>query len=138
MTHRSIACMIPPALVLAVAMSSGASGKGTETTNRNGAHLLSAGDADGAAAADDVQQKGRYKKQGSNCEWDANDTGPDQCAPLTKGRFKKTGDTCSWAFNDTGPDQCRPPKGRWAKAGSRCVWRPKDTGPDQCNPRQPR
>ena len=27
------------------------------------------------------QQNGRYQKQGNRCEWDANDSGPDQCNP---------------------------------------------------------
>ena len=132
--------MIPPALLLAIAMSPGPSGRDTQATSRNGAHLLYAGDS-GLATRDAglaIQQKGRYKKQGNNCEWDANDSGPNQCTPLTKGRFKKSGDSCTWAFNDTGPDQCRPAKGRWTKSGHRCVWRPNDSGPDQCNPRQPR
>ena len=35
-----------------------------------------------AVTASDAQQKGRYKKQGANCEWDANDTGPNQCTPV--------------------------------------------------------
>ena len=49
-----------------------------------------------AVAMSDAQQKGRYKKQGANCEWDANDTGPNQCTPVAKGRFKKDGDACRW------------------------------------------
>jgi hypothetical protein len=136
-THRSIVCMIAPALMLGVVMSSGAVGRNREATSRSVAPLVYAGDSNGTAAGE-TQQKGRYKKQGNSCEWDANDSGPNQCTPLTKGRFKKTGDICAWAANDTGPDQCRPAKGRWAKAGSRCVWRSNDSGPDQCNPRQPR
>src|SRR5437762_626999 len=143
-THRSIACVIPPALLLAVAMSPAALGRDPQAAVRNGVHPLYASDAGLATHnASDVsarvaQPKGRYKKQGKTCEWDATDSGPNQCTPLTKGRFKKTGDTCSWAFNDTGPDQCRPAQGRWTKCRTRCVWRPNDTGPDQCNPRQPR
>jgi hypothetical protein len=87
-----------------------------------------------AAAA----QKGRYKKEGDNCVWDANDSGPNQCEPLTKGRFKKDGDRCVWEFNESGPDQCTPRGGRFKKEGDRCVWTANDSGPNQCNPRKPR
>jgi hypothetical protein len=82
--------------------------------------------------------KGRYKKEGDNCVWDANDSGPNQCEPLTKGRFKKDGDRCVWESNDSGPDQCTPRGGRFKKEGDRCVWTANDSGPNQCNPRQPR
>jgi len=91
-----------------------------------------------AVAASDAQQKGRYKKQGANCEWDANDTGPNQCTPVAKGRFKKDGDACRWDANDAGADQCRPASGRWKKDGDACTWAASDSGPDQCNPRQAR
>jgi hypothetical protein len=91
-----------------------------------------------AVAAGSAQQKGRYKKQGATCEWDANDTGPNQCTPATRGRFKKDGDTCRWDANDNGADQCRPASGRWKKDGDSCVWNASDSGPDQCNPRTPR
>ena len=91
-----------------------------------------------AVAAGSAQGKGRYKKQGATCEWDANDTGPNQCTPATKGRFKKSGDTCRWDANENGPDQCRPASGRWKKDGSACNWSASDSGPDQCNPRQAR
>lgn len=91
-----------------------------------------------ATLADGVQQKGRYKQQGDNCVWDANDSGPDQCTPRTAGRFKKEGDKCVWATGDRGPDQCTPPKGRWKQEGDKCVWNPDDEGPNQCNPRRPR
>ena len=92
----------------------------------------------GASAAP-LQAKGRYKKEGDNCVWDANDGGPNQCTPQTRGRFKKGGDdSCTWVANDRGPDQCTPAKGRWKKGGSGCVWDSKDSGPNQCNPRQPR
>ena len=90
-----------------------------------------------AVATGDAQQKGRYKKNGANCEWDANDTGPNQCTPTTKGRFKKDGDSCRWDANDNGPDQCRP-TGRWKKDGDACNWASGEAGPDQCNPRSPR
>jgi len=89
-------------------------------------------------AAGEPQTKGRYKKQGSSCVWDANDTGPNQCEPFTAGRFKKEGNNCVWDGNDRGRDQCKPPSGRFKKEGDRCVWTPGDTGPNQCNPRRPR
>jgi hypothetical protein len=85
-----------------------------------------------------TQAKGRYKKQGANCVWDANDSGPNQCTPLRKGRFKKSGDSCVWTAAENGEDQCRPAKGRFKKQGTACVWSEADTGPDQCNPRRPR
>jgi hypothetical protein len=132
--------MIPPALLLALAMSPGVSGRDTQAASLSATHPLYGRDARRATRDSGLasQHKGRYKKQGNNCEWDANDSGPNQCTPLTKGRFKKSGDTCAWAANDVGPDQCRPAKGRWAKSDSQCRWRPNDNGPDQCNPRQPR
>ena len=64
-----------------------------------------------AVAVSDAQQKGRYKKQGANCEWDANDTGADQCRPAS-GRWKKDGDACTWAASESGPDQCNPRQAR--------------------------
>ena len=91
-----------------------------------------------AASLSSGEQKGRYKKQGDKCVWDANDEGPNQCTPPAKGRFKKEGDKCKWDANDTGADQCRPKTGRFKQEGNRCVWSPNDSGPDQCNPRQPR
>ena len=81
-------------------------------------------------------QAGRYKKQGQSCVWDSNDSGPNQCTPLTAGRFKKSGDTCVWDANDKGADQCKPPSGRFKKDGDKCVWSASDSGPNQCNPRQ--
>jgi hypothetical protein len=84
------------------------------------------------------QDKGRYKKDGSHCVWDANDSGPNQCTPRTAGRFKKNGDACVWDAADRGPDQCTPPSGRWKTDGDRCVFDARDSGPNQCNPRQPR
>jgi hypothetical protein len=80
---------------------------------------------------------GRYKKQGNNCVWDASDSGPNQCTPVTRGRFKKEGNACVWR-DDPGEDQCRPAKGRFKRAGRTCRWDSNDSGPDQCNPRQPR
>ncbi len=108
MTYRPIARLVPFVFALAVAV----------------------------AATSAAGEQGRYKKQGDNCEWDANDSGPNQCTPAVKGRFKKSGDACTWDSNDQGPDQCRPPKGRWKKEGSGCSWNGNDSGPDQCNPRQ--
>lgn len=100
---------------------------------------LSAAAAVGAGASREAAaQKGRYKKEGDNCVWDASDSGPNQCEPLTKGRFKKDGDRCVWEFNESGPDQCTPRGGRFKKEGDRCVWAANDSGPNQCNPRKPR
>jgi hypothetical protein len=110
--------------------SVGAAGE-TSATLRPTVHVSS---VDTAA----LQAKGRYKKDGENCVWDVNDSGPNQCTPQTAGRFKKSGDSCVWDANDRGRDQCTPPSGRWKTQGSRCVWDPKDSGPNQCNPRQPR
>jgi hypothetical protein len=86
----------------------------------------------------DAQTKGRYKRQGDECQWDPSDTGPNQCTPQTEGRFKQDGDKCEWAANDRGPNQCTPKKGRFKKEGDKCVWNGEDSGPNQCNPRQPR
>jgi hypothetical protein len=61
-----------------------------------------------AFAAPDAMAQGRYKKDGNKCEWDARDSGPNQCTPAVKGRFKKDGNTCRWDANDNGPDQCDP------------------------------
>jgi hypothetical protein len=100
--------------------------------------LLSAFVLSVSASAGDARQKGRYKKQGDACVWEANDSGPDQCTPQTAGRFKKHGDACVWDASDRGADQCRPKTGRWKTEGSRCVWETNDSGPDQCNPRRPK
>jgi hypothetical protein len=81
------------------------------------------------------QNKGRYKVQGDNCLWDANDSGPNQCTPRARGRFKDQGGSCVWAADDDGADQCKPPQGRWKVDGDRCYWDGKDSGPNQCNPR---
>jgi hypothetical protein len=91
-----------------------------------------------SVAAGESQNKGRYKKQGDKCVWDANDGGPNQCTPQTTGHFKKEGDGCVWDAQSSGDDQCRPATGRFKKEGSRCEWNAKDSGPDQCNPRQPK
>ena len=115
MTHRSVGRMVAGTLVLAVTVLGGT-----------------------ASSADVAQAKGRYKKQGDKCVWDASDSGPNQCTPRTKGRFKKTGDTCVWDANDAGADQCRPSTGRFKTEGNRCVWNATDSGPDQCDPRKPK
>jgi hypothetical protein len=94
----------------------------------------------GAYVTVSAQEKGRFKQEGDNCVWDANDGGPNQCTPVTPGRFKKGGDdSCTWDANDKGPDQCKPPKGRWKTGGDgSCSFDPKDDGPNQCNPRRAR
>jgi len=91
--------------------------------------------AAGITALGEPQEKGRFKKQGDKCVWDANDSGPNQCTPVTRGRFKKEGVNCVWDAKDSGDDQCRPKSGRWKKEGNRCVWNASDSGPDQCDPR---
>ena len=83
-----------------------------------------------------AQKKGRYKKDGDKCIFDANDSGPDQCTP-PKGRYKKEGDRCVWVAGEDGGNQCTP-KGRWKKDGDRCYFDAKDEGPDQCMPPKPR
>jgi hypothetical protein len=106
------------------------------TTNRTAAVLLVVALATAGVAAVDSQSKGRYKKEGAICIWDVNDSGPNQCMPLTPGRFKKDGDRCVWSGTDVGADQCRPPQGRFKKEGTACVWNAQDGGPDQCNPKR--
>ncbi len=127
--------MLTPALAFAIAASSGPLPGGARLTDNA---VLTASSPHAGDTSSVVQAKGRYKKQGDNCVWDAADGGPDQCTPQTKGRFKKGGDdSCKWDANDVGADQCRPPKGRWKKGGDNsCVWDANDGGPDQCNPRQ--
>jgi hypothetical protein len=131
MNRRSIALVLPSAVLLTLAISPIAPFTRSEST---------AADSIGAPRLPpaEVQQKGRYKQQGDNCVWDENDGGPNQCAPQVKGRFKKgTNDSCAWDANDVGSDQCRPPKGRWKKGGDNsCAWDANDSGPDQCNPRK--
>jgi hypothetical protein len=58
-----------------------------------------------AAAAE-----GRWKLGGDgSCSWDPDDSGPDQCSPIS-GRWKLGGDgSCYWDANDSGPNQCEPP-----------------------------
>jgi hypothetical protein len=120
-------------MTLAVAASSGSWPVGAAVTS---SAVLTASTMDAGDASPVVQAKGRYKKQGGNCVWDATDGGPDQCTPRTKGRFKKGGDdSCKWDANDAGADQCRPSTGRWK--GWRCTWDANDGGPDQCNRGRP-
>jgi hypothetical protein len=99
--------------------------------------LSSAAEAYGTVSS---QEKGRYKTEGDNCVWAANDSGPNQCTPVTRGRFKKgANDSCAWDSNDSGADQCKPPQGRWKKGnGDSCSWDANDSGPNQCNPRRAR
>jgi pimeloyl-ACP methyl ester carboxylesterase len=83
---------------------------------------------------------GRYKIIDTQCVWDPNDSGPDQCSPLPPpGRYKLDGfGGCYWEPNDYPPDQCSPPAdptGRFKLDGSGgCYWDPNDSGPDQCAP----
>jgi hypothetical protein len=51
---------------------------------------------------------GRWKWSGSECYWDADDSGPDQCDPNAPptGRWKWSSNACYFDPNDTGPDQC--------------------------------
>jgi hypothetical protein len=132
MTPRTLSLMFPPVLAFAVATTTGIPSRadgGVPAVSRSAPIGL---------RATAVDQQGRYKKQGENCVWDANDGGPNQCTPQVKGRFKRgANDSCTWDSNDAGPDQCRPPKGRWKKGGNNsCTWTANDDGPDQCNPRQ--
>ena len=118
MTRRSIGLMLPPVLLLALAAASGTPSANASLANAGTAALTSRASADNASA---VQAKGRYKKQGDNCEWDANDGGPNQCEPAIKGALQEEGDkdACAWDANDVGADQKlpSPPKGRWKKGG---------------------
>ena len=137
MTRRSISLLLPAALVAAFAVTGAASSRFGIRDSVLVARDSAAGRFD-ASRAPSLQQKGRYKKQGDNCVWDAEDGGPNQCTPQIKGRFKRgANDSCTWDANDAGRDQCRPPKGRWKKGGDNsCAWDANDDGPDQCNPRQ--
>ena len=109
MTRKSPARIFAPAIALTAAMAGG---------------VLAAG------------ANGRYKKQSDRCVWDANDSGPDQCAPVTPGRFTKSGNACVWDATGKGADLCTPTKGRFKKDGSACVWNASDSGPNQCDPRK--
>jgi hypothetical protein len=89
-----------------------------------------------AVAAGGSDLVGRWKVNGTQCYWDATDTGPDQCNP-NAGRWKLNGTTCYWDGFDSGPDQCNPNAGRWKWSGSACYWDGFDTGPAQCDPNHP-
>lgn len=62
--------------------------------------------------ASDVEANGRWKWSGSQCVFDENDSGPNQCTPgetpNPAGRWKWMGDRCEWDANDDGPNQCTP------------------------------
>jgi hypothetical protein len=62
-----------------------------------------------AMAGQATAAEGRWKLGGDGaCYFDAADSGPDQCAPMT-GRWKLGGDgNCYFDANDGGPDQCVP------------------------------
>lgn len=109
MTRRSLAWSVLPAIALTAAMAGGVFAAGAN---------------------------GRYKKQGDTCVWNATDSGPNQCTPVTPGRFKKSGSACVWDGSDKGPDQCTPAKGRFKKEGDACVWNATDSGPNQCDPKK--
>jgi hypothetical protein len=67
---------------------------------------------------------GRWKLGGDgSCNWDPNDSGPDQCSQGNPtGRWKLGGDgSCYWDANDSGPDQCSPPPAANSKASS-ALW----------------
>jgi len=131
------ACVIACSAVTALVVGTGVSLRSTSPSTSHDATFSRAATALAAAS---TQDKGRFKKEGDDCVWDANDAGPNQCAPVTRGRFKKGGnDSCTWDANDNGPDQCKPPKGRWKRGGDdSCTFDPKDDGPNQCNPRRAR
>jgi hypothetical protein len=99
-----------------------------------GLFAIGLGLAAAIAGATSAPPDGRYKKQGDRCVWDAKDSGPNQCTPVTAGRFKKERGSCVWAANESGSNECRPSKGRFKKEGSACVWNGEDSGSDQCDP----
>ena len=104
MIRRSLGYTVLPLLVAGIGADATPPAPGVGTADVEAAYSRAA----------DAQAKGRYKKQGDNCVWDATDGGPNQCTPQIKGRFKKgAGDACTWDATDVGDDQCRPPKGRW-------------------------
>ena len=78
MTRRSIGLMLPALVIFALAVASGT--PSASVPENAGAAALTSRVADDGAST--VQAKGRYKKQGDNCEWDANDGGPNQCEPI--------------------------------------------------------
>lgn len=132
MTRRSLVLLVLPVLAIAAAMSANTRAAGPEPGGVGATSVLYAADASRDAAG----FAGRYKKDGNMCQWDANDSGPNQCTPQTAGRFVKAGDACRWDGGSNGADECTPAKGRFKKEGNTCVWNGSDDGPNQCNPRQ--
>ncbi len=126
MTARSIGWVAAMAFAGALVVSVPA------VTKADGVTIGASSAATGVAVA-----KGRFKKDGDLCNWDANDDGPNQCTPWVAGHFRKVGNACQWN-GAPGGDQCRPDKGRWKVSGDNCTWDAADTGPDQCNPRKAR
>jgi hypothetical protein len=133
MVGRSIGGLVASAALAAVVFGGAPVGAVPVAGWNASSHVAAADPAPLASVP--AQAKGRYKKQGSSCLWDANDSGPNQCTPQTSGRFKKSGDECVWDASAAGDDQCTPAKGRFKKDGDQCVWNASDSGPNQCNPR---
>jgi hypothetical protein len=127
MTARSISCVTAAAFVGALMVSAPTAVKAGGV----GVTMVAASTTSGVVAL----AKGRFKKDGDLCNWDANDDGPNQCTPWVAGHFRKLGKTCVWN-GAPGSDECRPDKGRWKVSGDNCTWDASDTGPDQCNPRK--
>ena len=93
MTRRSLGLMLSLVLMFAVAAASGRPARASAFAVGGPAVSGSAPNADRGTSVD---QQGRYKKQGDNCVWDANDGGPNQCTPQVKGRFKRgANDSCT-------------------------------------------
>jgi hypothetical protein len=77
---------------------------------------------------------GRWKVGDSGgCYWDGEDTGSDQCSPVT-GRWKVDGDACYFDDQDSGSNQCSPATGQWEVVGINCEWNHSGTGDDECEP----
>ena len=136
MTRRSILFTLPSVMLFALAASAGpAATRGATPSPRAAVRTTTGASVDAAA-----QAKGRYKKGGNSCRWDADDSGPNQCEPMIKGRFTKgANDACTWDATSLGADECRPAKGRWKSGGDNsCAWNADDSGPDQCDPRKAR
>ena len=74
MTRRSIVLMLPPVLMLALAAASGTPSATAPGENAGAAALTPRVAGSNASSA---QAKGRYKKQGDNCEWDAKRRRPE-------------------------------------------------------------
>lgn len=125
-------------LVAVCAIAAGATGAQAGSRVARLETRLHAEPGTSGAASGALQSRGRYKKQGRACVWDASDTGPSQCTPRSEGRFRRDGAACVWDAAARGADQCRPKTGRFKKDGDKCVWSATDSGPNQCNPREPR